>query len=77
MNSSILLPSGNSIYSIRDQTWADLEGINRLYEQVAHMPLMPTSVSLLPFLLICAYGLLAVSYDQLSKEEKYLILVYK
>lgn len=45
--------------SVRDQTWAGLEGISRLPEQVAHIPLMPTSVSLLPFL-IHDFGLLVI-----------------
>lgn len=49
-NSSNLLSNGNGICSLRDWTWSGLEGINRLYEQVAQMPLMPTSVSLLPLL---------------------------
>lgn len=49
MNSSNLLSNGNNICIIRDQIWAGLEGISRSYEQVAHTPLMPASVSLLPF----------------------------
>lgn len=59
MNSSNPLSNGNGICSIRDQTWAGLEGISRLPEQVAHIPLMPTSVSLLPFL-THDFGLLVI-----------------
>lgn len=31
-NSINLLSNGNVICSLRDRTWSDLEGINRLYE---------------------------------------------